>query len=68
MLDEQDAVIRVAYLPDPVKLKHETGYPAPAVRQRLKDESSMHFELITAADLLNGCLRKRCTKQRGTPC
>ena len=58
-LDSHDESVRIAYLPDTVKIHHEKGYPAPGVRQRLKDESSMYFELISAADLLNGCLLKR---------
>ena len=54
-----DEHIRVAYLPDPIKLNHEPGYPSPSITHRLKDESGMKFELITVAELLHGCLEKR---------
>ena len=48
--------LKIAYLPDPVKVKSKPGYPAPSVRDRLQREGGFSFEQITAKDLLAGCL------------
>ena len=47
--------MKVAYLPDPVKLRAKPGYPPPAVRARL-EEGGIAFEQITVLELLAGCL------------
>jgi hypothetical protein len=50
---------RVAYLPDPVKIDSEPGYPPPAVRALLESEPDITCETITVASLLAGCLLER---------
>jgi glutamine amidotransferase-like uncharacterized protein len=47
---------RVAYLLDPVKLASEVGYPAPAVRERLEEESRMSLTRITCEEVQGGGL------------
>ena len=48
--------MKVAYLPDPVKVDSKPGYPPPSVRDRLEREGGFTFEQITVRDLLGGCL------------
>lgn len=47
---------RVAYLLDPVKLVSEVGYPAPAVRERLEEESNMSLTRISCEQVQDGGL------------
>eukprot|EP00962_Isochrysis_galbana_P032949 scaffold10944_cov110-Isochrysis_galbana.AAC.4 len=47
---------RVAYLLDPVKLVSEVGYPAPAVRERLEEESNMTLTRISCEQVQDGGL------------
>ena len=58
MLPETDGAIKIALLPDPVKLEHEGGYPPPAIRERIS-ETAMTLEQISCAELLSGCLLER---------
>jgi len=46
----------VAYLPDPVKLASEAGYPAPDVRERLAGEAGMAFTTLSCEDVASGRL------------
>jgi len=57
-LRQSDALIRIAYMPDPVKELKEVGYPSPAMAQCLRDESGMAFDRISVEDLLQGCLQR----------
>lgn len=50
--------VRVAYLPDPVKLDSEPGYPPPSVRALLASEPDITCKTITVASLLSGCLTR----------
>ena len=51
--------VKIAYLPDPVKVKSKPGYPPPAVRERLQKEGKYAFEQITTNELLSGALTSR---------
>ena len=51
--------VKIAYLPDPVKVKSKPGYPPPAVRERLQKEGNYAFEQITTNELLSGALTSR---------
>jgi len=53
----QDTLVRIAYLPDPVKIK--TAPPKPGVRQRIQKESCMHFVEVTVQDICDGVLEKQ---------
>ena len=54
---KEDSAIRIAYLPDPVKLEQrEAGYPPPTVRDRICLESAMRLESISVADVHRGVL------------
>lgn len=50
---ESDRAIKIALLPDPVKLESEPGYPPPALSERI-DETAMTLEQISCAELLSG--------------
>ena len=51
-----DKTIRIAYLPDPVKVLSKPGYPEPSVRTRLQQECGMQFTQITCRDIKTGKL------------
>lgn len=46
--------MRIAYLPDPLKL-----HPRPGVRRRVEAESAMHFVQVTVQDIWDGVLEKQ---------
>ena len=50
-----DPTIRVAYLPDPVKVRKKANYPTSSVRDRLQ-EVGMQFTTITVRDVHGGKL------------